>query len=45
MKVLPQSDEIETLKSFSGDTDKLGNAESFFMELITLSGKYYNTFI
>ncbi|XP_067944718.1 inverted formin-2-like isoform X2 [Watersipora subatra] len=37
MKILPTSEEIETIKSFSGDVTKLGSAEKFFRELVGLS--------
>ena len=37
-KVLPETEEIETLKTFSaGDTSQLGSAEKFYLELIQLS--------
>jgi len=35
-KVLPEADEIDMLKSYTGDRSRLGNAEKFYMELITL---------
>jgi len=37
MKILPATDEIEMIRNFDGDTTKLGNAEKFYKELITLS--------
>lgn len=35
-KVLPEPDEVDMLKSYSGDVTRLGNAEKFYMELIKL---------
>ncbi|XP_067948065.1 inverted formin-2-like isoform X2 [Watersipora subatra] len=37
LKILPESDEVETIKGFDGDITKLGNAESFFLELLKVS--------
>ena len=34
MKILPEMDEIEMLKSFDGDKSKLGNAEKFILQLV-----------
>ncbi|KAG5307322.1 FHDC1 protein, partial [Acromyrmex insinuator] len=34
LKILPEVDELEMLKSFDGDKSKLGNAEKFFLQLI-----------
>ena len=34
LKLLPESDEVEMLKSFEGDRAKLGMAEKFLMQLI-----------
>merc|ERR550534_3376821 len=36
MKILPEQDEIEMLKSWEGDTKKLGNAEKFILQLISV---------
>jgi len=36
MKILPEQDEIEMLKSWDGDTKKLGNAEKFILQLISV---------
>merc|ERR1719510_873212 len=36
MKILPEQDEIEMLKSWEGDTKKLGNAENFILHLISV---------
>merc|ERR1719232_997045 len=36
MKILPEPDEIEMLKSWEGDTKKLGNAERFILQLINV---------
>ncbi|XP_070554541.1 inverted formin-2-like [Ptychodera flava] len=35
-KLLPDSSEIDMLTSFTGDKEKLGNAEGFFLELLKL---------
>jgi len=35
-KMLPDSSEIETFKSFDGDKSKLGNAEKFFMGILNV---------
>ncbi|XP_037867872.2 inverted formin-2 [Bombyx mori] len=34
LKILPEIDECEMLKAFSGDVTKLGNAEKFLLQLI-----------
>lgn len=36
LKILPESDEVEMLQGFSGDKQKLGNAEKFLLELVKL---------
>merc|ERR1712106_1058882 len=36
MKILPEQDEIELLKSWEGDHKKLGNAEQFVLHLISV---------
>merc|ERR1719216_329760 len=36
MKILPEQDEIEMLRSWEGDTKKLGNAENFILHLISV---------
>lgn len=36
-KVLPEADEIEMLRTYSGDTRRLGSAEKFYIELMKLS--------
>ncbi|CAL1261437.1 unnamed protein product [Larinioides sclopetarius] len=36
LKILPESDEIELLRNYSGDRPKLGNAEKFLLQLIEL---------
>ncbi|XP_018332237.1 formin-J [Agrilus planipennis] len=37
LKILPEVDELDMLKSFTGDYNKLGNAEKFLMQLTSLS--------
>ena len=37
MKILPEMDEIEMLKSYPGDKSKLGNAERFILQLVAVS--------
>lgn len=37
LKILPESDEVEMLKSFNGDTSRLGNAEKFLLHLLSVS--------
>ena len=34
VKILPEQDEIEMLKSFDGDKARLGNAERFVLQLV-----------
>ena len=34
LKILPESDEMEILRSFEGDRTKLGNAEKFLITLM-----------
>lgn len=34
LKILPELDELEMLRSFDGDKSKLGNAEKFLLQLI-----------
>ncbi len=34
VKILPEMDEIEMLRSFDGDKTKLGNAERFVLQLV-----------
>lgn len=34
LKILPEIDELEMLKLFEGDRNRLGNAERFIMQLI-----------
>lgn len=36
LKILPEVDESEMLKSFTGDVTKLGTAEKFLLQLIQL---------
>lgn len=36
LKILPEVDECEMLKSYTGDVSKLGNAEKFLLQLIQL---------
>jgi len=36
LRILPESDDIERLTLFSGDKNKLGNAEKFYLELMML---------
>ncbi|XP_059158848.1 inverted formin-2-like [Physella acuta] len=36
IKILPQLDEIEFIQNFDGDTEKLGNAEKFFLQLMSV---------
>lgn len=35
-RVLPEPDDVETLKTFDGDVSRLGTAEKFYLELIQL---------
>ncbi|GAB0094269.1 FH2 domain-containing protein [Sergentomyia squamirostris] len=37
LKILPEVDELDMLKSFDGDKSRLGNAEKFLLELLKLS--------
>ncbi|XP_044761086.1 inverted formin-2 isoform X2 [Coccinella septempunctata] len=37
LKILPEVDELDMLRSFSGEFHKLGNAEKFLVQLIQLS--------
>lgn len=34
LKILPEFDELEMLKNFEGDKNRLGNAEKFLMQLL-----------
>lgn len=34
LKILPEFDELEILKNFEGDKQRLGNAEKFLLQLI-----------
>ncbi|XP_070554154.1 inverted formin-2-like isoform X4 [Ptychodera flava] len=36
LKLLPESSEVDMLTSFTGDKEKLGNAEKFFLHLLKL---------
>ncbi|CAG5120639.1 unnamed protein product, partial [Candidula unifasciata] len=36
IKLLPQLDEIELIQNYDGDPEKLGNAENFFLKLLSL---------
>lgn len=36
LKILPEIDECEMLKAYTGDPSKLGNAEKFLLQLIQL---------
>ncbi|GFN97952.1 Fh2 domain-containing protein 1, partial [Plakobranchus ocellatus] len=36
LKLLPSQEEIDALKAFEGDRDRLGNAEKFFLTLMNL---------
>lgn len=36
LKLLPEVDELDMLKSFTGDFNKLGNAEKFLLQLTSL---------
>ena len=35
-RIMPESDEVEVLRSFHGDVARLGNAEKFYFDLIQL---------
>jgi inverted formin-2 len=34
LKILPEIDELEMLKTFEGDKNRLGNAEKFLLQLL-----------
>lgn len=34
LKILPEFDELEMLKNFDGDKNRLGNAEKFLLQLL-----------
>lgn len=36
LRLLPEMDELDTLKAFQGEPARLGNAEKFLMQLIQL---------
>lgn len=36
LKILPEIDELDMLKSFDGDHARLGNAEKFLIQLLTV---------
>lgn len=36
LKILPEVDELDMLKSFNGDKTRLGNAEKFLMQLLEI---------
>ncbi|XP_071485950.1 uncharacterized protein [Diadema antillarum] len=36
LKILPENDEIEMIRSFDGDGSKLGQAEKFFVQLVDI---------
>ena len=36
-RILPESDDVEVLKTFDGDFGRLGTAEKFYLELMQLS--------
>jgi inverted formin-2 len=36
LKILPEFDELEMLKNFDGDKERLGNAEKFLLQLINV---------
>jgi hypothetical protein len=38
LKILPEVDEVEMLKSYDGDKSKLGNAEKFLLQILTVPG-------
>ena len=35
-RILPESDDIEVLKTYDGDVGRLGTAEKFYLELMQL---------
>lgn len=37
LKILPEVDELDMLKSFDGDKSRLGKAEKFLFDLMKLS--------
>lgn len=37
LKILPEIDELDMLKSYTGEFEKLGNAEKFLIQLTNLS--------
>lgn len=37
LKILPEVDELDMLKSYEGDANRLGNAEKFLLQLIQVS--------
>lgn len=37
LKILPEIDELDMMKSFDGDKSRLGNAEKFLMQLVQVS--------
>lgn len=37
LKILPEVDELDMMKSFDGDRSRLGNAEKFLMQLVQVS--------
>lgn len=37
LKILPEFDELDMLKSFEGDRNRLGNAEKFLLQLLQVS--------
>ena len=37
LKILPEVDELDMLRNFNGDANRLGNAEKFLMQLIKVS--------
>ena len=36
LKILPEIDELDMLKSFDGDVSRLGNAEKFLLQLLQI---------
>jgi len=36
-RILPEQDDIDTLRTFDGDVARLGTAEKFYLELIQLT--------
>lgn len=37
LKILPEVDELDMLKTFDGEKQRLGNAEKFLMQLVQVS--------